>query len=217
MNKEKGIWISMEILEDSELDLSAKVVLALYKYYTIEGELHCCMLTNEQIAVMIGISVPTVQRAKRKLKELDLIETNNGIKVWYKGYQNDTHNNAAQGYQNDTLPYQNDTPRGIKMTPLGYQNDTHKKERKKNKKRNNKKEYNISTSDISDTSDISTYIGELELVNPTLYTLLMADDDIEVLNYIKENYTNENIEYVRSWWSNDSNKLQTFERFLQNF
>lgn len=69
----------------------------------------------------------------------------------------------------------------------------------------------------NNTSDVSTYIGELELVNPTLYTLLMADDDIEVLNYIKENYTNENIEYVRSWWSNDSNKLQTFDSFLKNF
>lgn len=69
----------------------------------------------------------------------------------------------------------------------------------------------------NNTSDISTSIGELELVNTTLYALLMEDDEIDVLNYIKENYTNENIEYVRSWWSNDSDKLQTFERFLQNF
>jgi hypothetical protein len=224
MNNEKikGIWIPTEILQDNRFDLSAKVILAIYKYYTIEGELHCCILTNEQLADMIGISIPTVQRAKRKLKELNLIKTNNGIKVWYKGYQNDTHNNQEQGHQNDTPPHQNDTPEGIKMTPLGYQNDTHNKERKKNKKRNNKDTYNLSTlADKSTTSDISTSKGEktpltiadkygLEFSN-LVHQYWIDNDSLPLCDYYRQHPTDDISTAIKK--ALNSSDLQGFENF----
>ena len=78
-------------------------------------------------------------------------------------------------------------------------------------------EQNLNKEKVHNTYNISTSIGELKLLNPTLYTLLMDDDDIEVLNYLNENYTNENIEYIRGWWMDDDDKLQTLDRFLKNF
>lgn len=209
--RQKGIWIPNEILQDKRLDLSTKIVLAVYKYYTIEGELHCCMLTNSQISDKIGISTPTVQRAKRLLKELKLIKSDGGIKVWYKGYQNDTHNNASSNT--------NTSERGIKMTPQGYQNDTpphqndtHNKDLIKKEKKDNKS----TIEHKSNTYNKSTSIDELELLNPTLFKLLMDGDEIEVLNYLTDNYSQDNIDYIRSWWADDDIKLQGLERFIGN-
>lgn len=82
---EKGIWIPAEILRGNRLDLTEKVILAIYRYYTVEGEAHCCFLTNDKIAEMIGESKRTIQRVKKNLKELNLIDTDGGIRAWYTG------------------------------------------------------------------------------------------------------------------------------------
>lgn len=226
MNKEKGIWIPDEILQDTRLDLSVKAVLAVYKYYTIEGELHCCILTNEQIADKIGISIPTVQRAKRLLKKLKLIKSDGGIKVWYKGYQNDTHNNSEKAETDfrhnsadDTEGYQNDTPTPIKMTPQGYQNDTHNKERIKKEKKENKGpiEHNYNTSNKStskeDYDDEDLEYMERYGIDKLSYILQNNDDWLPALEYLKKHPTKSNYDKIEAYWSDNIEYLG----YLHNF
>lgn len=229
MNKEKGIWIPDEILEDTRLDLSVKAVLAVYKYYTIEGELHCCVLTNEQIADKIGISIPTVQRAKRLLKKLKLIKSDGGIKVWYKGYQNDTHNNSEKvetdfrhNSADDTEGYQNDTPTPIKMTPQGYQNDTHNKERIKKEKKENKgtiehmsNTYNISTSK-EDVDDEDLEYMERYGIGKLSYILQNNDDWLPALEYLQKHPTKSNYDTIEVYWSDNNEYLEYLHNFNNN-
>ena len=149
--KEKGIWIPIEILQDNRLDLTEKVILAIYRYYTVEGDTHCCFLTNDKIAEMIGESKRTIQRVKKNLKELNLIDTDGGIRTWYTG----GGDKLTQG--GDKLTPQGrqiDTPGGDKMTPKI------KNKIKKNKKEN-KDTYNLSTIEqIENTYNISTSKGD---------------------------------------------------------
>lgn len=230
MNKEKGIWIPDEILQDTRLDLSVKAVLAVYKYYTIEGELHCCVLTNEQIADKIGISIPTVQRAKRLLKKLKLIKSDGGIKVWYKGYQNDTHNNSEKAETDfrhnsadDTEGYQNDTPTPIKMTPQGYQNDTHNKERIKKEKKENKGtiEHNYNTSnkstskgDYDDEEDME-YI-ERYGIGKLSYILEYNDDWLPAMEYLQKHPTKSNYDKIEAYWADNNEYLGYLHNFNNN-
>lgn len=147
---EKGIFIPIEILSDERLDLTEKVILAIYKYYTVEGDAHCCFLTKEQIVELIGTSPKTVQRVKNRLKELNLIDTDGGIRTWYTGGTN------CPGRGDKMTPQggQNDSPRGDKMTPKI------KNKIKKNKERN-KDTYNLSTIEqIENTYNISDSKGD---------------------------------------------------------
>ncbi len=155
----------------------------------------------------VELSSKQVSRCICKLKELGYIDYVAGFHNNKEGFGKVSEFTLTYNTDNQSKCQNNVSPNTNPNTNTNTKPNTNIKgtiEQNLNKENNN-------------TSDVSTYIGELELVNPTLYTLLMADDDIEVLNYIKENYTNENIEYVRSWWSNDSNKLQTFDSFLKNF
>ena len=229
MNKEKGIWIPDEILQDTRLDLSVKAVLAVYKYYTIEGELHCCVLTNEQIADKIGISIPTVQRAKRLLKELNLIKSDGGIKVWYQGHQNGTHNNSEKAETDfrhnsadDTEGYQNDTPTPIKMTPQGYQNDTHNKERIKKEKKENKGpiEHNYNTSNKStskgDYDDEDLEYIERYGIGKLSYILEYNDDWLPAMEYLQKHPTKSNYDKIEAYWSDNNEYLGYLHNFNNN-
>lgn len=53
------------------------------------------MLTNTKIADDLRVKERQVQNYKQHLKELGLIETNGGIKVWYKGATQYTHNSRG--------------------------------------------------------------------------------------------------------------------------
>ena len=229
MNKEKGIWIPDEILQDTRLDLSVKAVLAVYKYYTIEGELHCCVLTNEQIADKIGISIPTVQRAKRLLKELNLIKSDGGIKVWYQGHQNDTHNNSEKAETDfrhnsadDTEGYQNDTPTPIKMTPQGYQNDTHNKERIKKEKKENKGpiEHNYNTSNKStskgDYDDEDLEYIERYGIGKLSYILQYNDDWLPAMEYLQKHPTKSNYDKIEAYWADNEEYLECLHNYNNN-
>lgn len=240
MNKEKGIWLPDEILKDKRLDLSTKAVLSVYKYYTIEGELHCCMLTNEQIGDMIGISIPTVQRAKRQLKELGLIKSDGGIKVWYMGYQNDTHNNSDENKtqitdnqneeQNNVLPNTNTNGRGIIMTPQGYQNDTHPHQNDTHNKdiiKKEKKENKSTIEQMSNTSDISTSKGDdvddedLEYmeqygISKLSYILQRNDDWIPALEYLTKHPTKSNYNKIEAYWSDNDEYLECLHNLNNN-
>lgn len=209
--QQKGIWIPTEILEDNRLDLTEKVILAIYKYYTVDGDAHCCFLTNDKLTEMIGVSKRTIQRTKQKLKELNLIDTDGGIRAWYTGGDKLTQGGdklTPQGRQNDT-------PWGDKMTPKI------KNKIKKNKKEN-KDTYNLSTLvDKSTTSDISTSKGEktpltiadkygLKFSN-LVHQYWVDNDSLPLYDYYRQHTTDDISTAIKK--ALNSSDLQDFENF----
>lgn len=209
---EKGIWIPTEILRDNRLDLTEKVILAIYRYYTVEGEAHCCFLTNDKIAEMIGESKRTIQRVKKNLKELNLIDSDGGIRTWYTG----GGDKLTQGGDKLT-PHgrQIDTPGGDKMTPKI------KNKIKKNKEKN-KDTYNLSTLvDKSTTSDISTSKVEktpltiadkygLEFSN-LVHQYWVDKDSLPLCDYYRQHPTDDISTAIKK--ALNSSDLQGFENF----
>ena len=95
----EGIFIPNEILKLKDLNITEKVVLSIYKYYTEQGKYKCCSLSKPQIADELGISVDYVKDIKKHLKELGYIRTDGGIRVIYLGIQGGdiTPSNEIQG------------------------------------------------------------------------------------------------------------------------
>ena len=113
----------MEFLENENLNQTECLVLAIYRYYTLEGKQHCCSLRNEDICKMVKFKDERpLQRIKKHLKELGYIRTNGGIRVFYVGTKGD----------------QTVTPGVTKQSPKGDSTVAHKKEEKR--KKENKKE-----------------------------------------------------------------------------
>lgn len=72
----KGIFIPIEVIENKDLSLTDKVVYAIYKYYTDNG--NGCFLSSKRLSLELGISESTVKRSKRNLKDLGLIDIKRG-------------------------------------------------------------------------------------------------------------------------------------------
>lgn len=137
-DKPKGVFIPAEILESATLNSNEKILFGFYHYYTLYGEKHCCFVLNEKISQWLNMKERTIQRAKKHLLELGLIEVNGVIYVRTKGDKIDTHINIMgdiidRGDNNDTLQGdKNDTTRVTKLTHRGDKIDTHIKEEKRN-------------------------------------------------------------------------------------
>ena len=87
-----------EILLNEKLKGMERILLSFYWYYTVNGGLHCCVMKNEDVCKRIGISeVRKMQRLKSHLKELGLIRTDGGTKVYYIGDKNRDDKNDIQG------------------------------------------------------------------------------------------------------------------------
>lgn len=85
----KGLFIPDEILEIEELGDKECWVLAVYWYYTVEGDLHCCKLPNKEVCKKVRLKdVRRLGRIKQHLKDLGLIKTDGGITVTYIGNKN---------------------------------------------------------------------------------------------------------------------------------
>ena len=95
----EGIFIPNEILKLKDINITEKVVLSIYKYYTEQGKYKCCSLSKPQIADELGISVDYVKDIKKHLKELGYIKTDGGIRVIYLGIKGGdiTPSNETQG------------------------------------------------------------------------------------------------------------------------
>lgn len=68
----------------------------------------------------------------------------------------------------------------------------------------------------SNTSIISTSIGE---TNPLFKVLVDCDDEndnLQAFLYLDEHYTNDNLEYLRKWWRNKPNWLKNLDNFITN-
>ena len=148
------VFIPNEILKLKDLNITEKVVLSIYKYYTEQGKYKCCSLSKPQIADELGISVDYVKDIKKHLKELGYIRTDGGIRVIYLGIQGGdiTPSNETQGgditptgggYNTQGGGY--NTHQGGDITPSEWGiYPPHKKE-KKDKKEIKKEEKRIMT------------------------------------------------------------------------
>lgn len=84
--KDKGLYIPPEILGNDELTDKECMILAIYRYYTVEGSLHCCTLKNEDVCSMARMKdIRRFRRIKKHLKDLGYIKTDGGIRVTYIG------------------------------------------------------------------------------------------------------------------------------------
>ena len=122
----EGIFIPMEILKVEEINNTEKMVLSIYRYYTVNGNIHCCTLKNEDICKIVQLKDESnLRRIKKHLKELGFIRTDGGIKVTYLGIKEDL--NVPQGGQISPKGRTNKSKREDKNVP-------HKEEEKKEKR-----------------------------------------------------------------------------------
>lgn len=128
----KGIFVPDEFLEDERLNLTECVVLSIYRYYTVEGDQHCCMLKNKDVCKKVRISERNLQFIKKHLKEMGYIRTDGGIKVTFikdRGEADFIHRGEA------------DFAQGVKNgAKRGEADFIHKKEKKRKIKKEIKKE-----------------------------------------------------------------------------
>ena len=164
----EGIFIPMEFQEIEELTNTESMVLAIYRYYTIKGDLHCCSLKNEDICRMVKLKDERyLRRIKKHLKDLGYISTDGGIKVTYLGIKEGVQTLPREGVQTPQGGC-TDPGRGVyKSKKEGVQ--TPHKEEKEDKKR--KKE---------GMTNFDLLIGSL----PKDY------QTPERIDYIKNNYIN---------------------------
>ena len=137
------VFIPNEILKLKDLNITEKVVLSIYKYYTEQGKYKCCSLSKPQIADELGISVDYVKDIKKHLKELGYIRTDGGIRVIYLGIQGGDITPTGGGYNTRGGGYNTHQVGDITPSEWGIY-PPHKKE-KKDKKEIKKEEKRIMT------------------------------------------------------------------------
>lgn len=137
------VFIPSEILKIKDLNITEKVVLAIYKYYTEQGKYKCCSMSKPQIANELGISVDYMKDIKKHLNELGYIRTDGGVRVIYLGVQVGDITPAGGGYNTQGGGYNTRQVGDITPSKWGIY-PPHKKE-KKDKKEIKKEEKRIMT------------------------------------------------------------------------
>ena len=126
------VFIPNEILKLKDINITEKVVLSIYKYYTEQGKYKCCSLSKPQIADELGISVDYVKDIKKHLKELGYIRTDGGIRVIYLGVQGGDITPTGGGYNTQGGGYNTHQVGDITPSEWGIYHP-HKKEKKDKK------------------------------------------------------------------------------------
>ena len=189
----RGIFTPFEFFElgltRTEMD-----ILAIYKYYTVEGDLKCCTYTNQRIADMIKVNVQTVKAAKKRLRELDYIRTDGGIRTYYTGIA-EGKNTTVGGCETqpvgdvkyNRVGMENTTGGGCETQPLGgCEIQPHNKEEKRIKKRNNKEI--IKNKKRVNKEEMKSELKEKQTILDRVLDLLNQDTDTkEHIPYILEN------------------------------
>ena len=160
------VFIPNEILKLKDINITEKVVLSIYKYYTEQGKYKCCSLSKPQIADELGISVDYVKDIKKHLKELGYIRTDGGIRVIYLGIQGGDITPTGGGYNTQGGGYNTHQVGDITPSEWGIY-PPHKKEKKEIKK----EEKRIMTN--------------FEMLIHRLPDYYLTE---ERMNYLKENY-----------------------------
>lgn len=129
------IFIPEEILKVEELNNTESMVLSIYRYYTINGDLHYCTLKNEDICKMVRLKDESnLRRIKKHLKELGFIRTDGGIKVTYLGVKEDL--NVPHKETGEDL----NVPQGGQISPPGRTNKSKREDKKVPHKEEERKE-----------------------------------------------------------------------------
>ena len=181
--KRRGVFIPDEFFK-LDLTYAEILILAIYKYYTEEGELKCSVYTNQNIADIINANVKTVERAKKRFKKLGYIRTDGGIKTYYLGI-NKEHDvsgdldNLSVGMDNLSVGTDNlsvaDTDN---LSPHNKEEKRIKKEIIKNKKRVNKEE---------NKEEMKSELKEKQTVFDRMIPF-MDQETKEHIDYIRERY-----------------------------
>ena len=179
----EGIFIPMEILEVEEINNTEKMVLSIYRYYTVNGDLHCCTLKNEDICKIVQLKDESnLRRIKKHLKELGFIRTDGGIKVTYLGVKEDLN-----------------VPQGGQISPKGRTNKSKREDKNVPHKEEERQEKRI--------KEIMTNFDLLIDKLPSDYKTP------ERIDYIKDKYeeriNNTDLVDIESWFINIRNELNT--------
>lgn len=111
----KGIFISSEILELSNISHTEMILLSIYKYYTEEGKLGCCTMTNESInEQFLHVNEKTFKKCKKHLKDLGYISTDGGIRVKYIGVSDNTKKSKNTKNGKKTVTKENNDDKHVK-------------------------------------------------------------------------------------------------------
>lgn len=163
----KGVWIPKEIWLNTELSITDKVLLA--EIDSLDNENHCTA-SNEYFSEFFKVSVPTISRSIKKLKDLGFIETemvnsNTGsyriIKVIQGSNQND-----ETGLINLTTNYNSNNNKNTlsKDNVLAQQEFNFGVSDEKSKKRTNNEEYLdacLLINNFTDDKELKKLLGEL--------------------------------------------------------
>jgi len=74
-NKRKGIWISIEILENNELDNTNKILLS--EIISLDTLSKGCFASNEHFANLLGVTKSSASKRITSLTKLEYITTKN--------------------------------------------------------------------------------------------------------------------------------------------
>ena len=163
----KGVWIPKEIWLNTELSITDKVLLA--EIDSLDNENHCTA-SNEYFSEFFKVSVPTISRSIKKLKDLGFIETkmvnsNRGsyriIKVIQGSNQND-----ETGLINLTTNYNSNNNKNTlsKDNVLAQQEFNFGVSDEKSKKKTNNEEYLdacLLINNFTDDKELKKLLGEL--------------------------------------------------------
>lgn len=163
----KGVWIPKEIWLNTELSITDKVLLA--EIDSLDNENHCTA-SNEYFSEFFKVSVPTISRSIKKLKDLGFIETemvnsNTGsyriIKVIQGSNQND-----ETGLINLTTNYNSNNNKNTlsKDNVLAQQEFNFGVSDEKSKKKTNNEEYLdacLLINNFTDDKELKKLLGEL--------------------------------------------------------
>lgn len=132
MEKNKGLWIPMDVLQAENLTLTEKIVYAYYLQLTKNAEKHQAIATNEQIAEILCISPFTLKdKIKPALRKKGLISTN-GIctKTISTPRQKDAKETEIERKKDDATPVKNTMGDSKKDDATPRQKDDTKQEYK---------------------------------------------------------------------------------------
>lgn len=163
----KGVWIPKEIWLNTELSITDKVLLA--EIDSLDNENHCTA-SNEYFSEFFKVSVPTISRSIKKLKDLGFIETemvnsNTGsyriIKVIQGSNQND-----ETGLINLNTNYNSNNNKNTlsKDNVLAQQEFNFGVSDEKSKKKTNNEEYLdacLLINNFTDDKELKKLLGEL--------------------------------------------------------
>ena len=183
--KMKGVFIPFEFYE-LDLNSTEREILAIYKYYTEEGTLKCCVYTNQRIADFIKVNEKTVKRAKKRFKELGYIRTDGGIRTYYLGI---TNGQNVPGGRDKMSPGggQNVPGGGDKMSPLGGDKMyPHNKEEKRINKEKNKEEMKSELKEKQTVFDRVIPFMDQETKEHIDYIIERYKEQIDRINHIEE-------------------------------